>query len=721
MQKAYTLRKSVKTEAIAIRIEGQNRLVNLIVEPVPEDTAKGDFCIVAFQDAGPRTAETGTKAASEKPHPDNQALEQELQQTKMQLQATVDDLESANEEMKSANEEYQSVNEELQSSNEELETAKEEMQSTNEELQTINSEMAGKNEMLTRLNSDLRNLLESTQIATLFLDEKLRIRSFTPGATDLFHLRDADRGRPITEIVTRMTYPDLQRDVARVLRSLSVVEREVEVSDDGTTFLMRIRPYRTVENVIDGVVFTFVDVTERKRHEQANARLAAIVESSDDAIIGKDVNGAIVTWNRGAERLFGYTAAEAVGQPIAILIPPERQREEPSLLRRIRRAERIEHFETVRRRKDGTPVDVALTLSPIKDGSGRVVGASSIARDIGERKRHEEARARLAAIVESSQDAIVGHSFDGVITSWNAGAEKIFGYTAEEAVGKPFAILLADEKVDEVPAILKALKRGQRVEHFEVDRVRKDGKRIDVSLSISPIRDARGKVVAASTIAREFSERRREEEHKDLLIGELNHRVKNTLAVVTSLVSQTVKALDAPEAVAQAVEGRIQALGRVHTLLTESDWDQAELRALIEGEMAPYRNEKSRNIVIGGKANVILRPQAVMALAMAFHELATNAAKYGALSVAQGRVEVTWNLANSVKEPKLSIDWIETGGPAAKSPVRRGFGSELIERSLRYDLGASVKREFPPEGLRCRIEFTLKDGTAFVRSGTGRK
>ena len=191
-------------------------------------------------------------------------MEQELQTTKTQLRASIDELETSNEEMKSANEEYQSVNEELQSSNEELETAKEEMQSVNEELQTINAEMIGKNEMLTRLNSDLKNLLESTQIATIFLDNDLHIKNFTPAMTDLIHLRDSDRGRPITEIVTRMHYADLRRDVAKVLRTLAVIEHEVHIAEDGRVFIMRIAPYRSVDNVIYGVVITFIDISERK-------------------------------------------------------------------------------------------------------------------------------------------------------------------------------------------------------------------------------------------------------------------------------------------------------------------------------------------------------------------------------------------------------------------------------------------------------------------------
>ncbi len=328
------------------------------------------------------------------------------------------------------------------------------------------------------MNSDLKNLLESTQIATIFLDSELHIKNFTPAMTDLFHLRDSDRGRPITEIVTRMNYADLRRDVAKVLRTLTVIEHEVRIAEDETVFVMRIRPYRSVDNVIDGVVITFIDITERKRHE--------------------------------------------------------------------------------------------------------------------------EAQARLAAIVESSQDAIIGHAFDGAITSWNAGAEAIFGYTAKEAIGKPFSTLIPENQKDEVPQLLDKLKRGERVDHFEIDRIRKDGKKIDVSLAISPIKDARGKMIAAATIARQFTERKAAEDHKSFLMAELDHRVKNTLMVITSLIAQTAKSSDSPEKFSEIIEGRIQALSRVHNLLNQNDWDRAALRDVIAGELAPYRNGTEENVVIDG-------------------------------------------------------------------------------------------------------------------------
>ena len=183
-------------------------------------------------------------------------------------QATSDELESQIENMKSMTEEYQSVNEELQSSNEELETAKEEMQSVNEELQTINGELHGKNELLMQVNNDLQNLLDSTQIATIFLDDDLRIRNFTPAAMEVFSLRDSDRGRPMTEIVSLLSYDKLREDVRKVQRTLGLVEHQLDLKDESATYIMRMRPYRTVTNVISGVVITFSNITERKRQHE---------------------------------------------------------------------------------------------------------------------------------------------------------------------------------------------------------------------------------------------------------------------------------------------------------------------------------------------------------------------------------------------------------------------------------------------------------------------
>ena len=267
LQEARTAHGPVHRNNIPIRIDGKPWRVNLLAERLASEGPEADFVVLSFHDSGPGPSLEKSTAAQ----PSNDTLlafEQELRTTRSQLQSTIDELETANEEMRSTNEEYQSVNEELQSSNEEMETAKEEMQSVNEELQTINTEMASKNDQLMELNSDLSNLLESTEIAMLFLDESLRVRRFTRGVNDVFHLRETDVGRPITEIVSLLAYRDLQQDVRAVLRKLVPIEREVTLEDTHATFMLRIRPYRTIENVIDGVVLTFVDISERKRHDE---------------------------------------------------------------------------------------------------------------------------------------------------------------------------------------------------------------------------------------------------------------------------------------------------------------------------------------------------------------------------------------------------------------------------------------------------------------------
>jgi two-component system, chemotaxis family, CheB/CheR fusion protein len=268
VQKSFDSRQMVVDENLANRIDGQRRSITLIVEPIVESTLPGGLFVVAFRERGqlPDMAE-GPDTPSAVFDPNAEALQQELRAVKAQAQATRDELENYIEEMKSVTEEYQSVNEEFQSTNEELETSKEEMQSVNEELQTVNNELYGKNEQLTHVNSDLQNLLDNTQIATIFLDDDLRIKNFTPAAMELFPLRDSDRGRALTEIVTRLTYDELRDDVRKVQRTLSAVEHEVSLKDESATFIMRIRPYRTIKNVITGVVITFTDITQRKRHD----------------------------------------------------------------------------------------------------------------------------------------------------------------------------------------------------------------------------------------------------------------------------------------------------------------------------------------------------------------------------------------------------------------------------------------------------------------------
>jgi len=240
--------------------------------------------------------------------------------------------------------------------------------------------------------------------------------------------------------------------------------------------------------------------------------LAAIVDSSDDIIISKNVDGFITSWNKSAERILGYTAEEAVGQHLTLIVPEERFDEETEILARIRRGERVDHFETVRRKKNGSLIDLSLTISPIKDKAGAIVGASKVARDISERRREESAKNLLAAIVESSDDAIISKNLDGVITTWNKAAERMFGYTRDEAVGQSILLLIPEDRRGEEDSILAEIRRGERVDHFETLRRRKDGTLLDVSLTISPVRNADGRVIGASKIARDIRVAKKAEE-----------------------------------------------------------------------------------------------------------------------------------------------------------------------------------------------------------------
>jgi PAS domain S-box-containing protein len=278
--------------------------------------------------------------------------------------------------------------------------------------------------------------------------------------------------------------------------------------------------------------------------EMAPYWLSAIIESADDAIITKTLEGIITSWNKGAERIFGYTPEEAVGQPVLMLIPADHSDEEPTILARLRAGERLEHYETVRVRKDGSLVDISLTVSPIRSPDGRIIGASKIARDITERRRTEEKLFQTASIVENSDDAIISKDLNGVILSWNPGAERIYGYTSAETVGQPVTMLIPADRSDEEPYILDRIRRGVRVDHYETVRRHKDGTIIDVSLTVSPVRDAEGRIVGASKIARDITARKRAE--KEL-------REQAEVIETVNRVGQTVAAELDPHKLVQAV------------------------------------------------------------------------------------------------------------------------------------------------------------------------
>ncbi len=307
--------------------------------------------------------------------------------------------------------------------------------------------------------------------------------------------------------------------------------------------------------------------------------------------------------------------------------------------------------------------------------------------------------ARLAAIVANSDDVILSKTLEGVVTSWNGGAERIFGYSAEEMIGQHISTIIPHELMNEEKEIIARLTRGERVEHFETVRVTKDGERIDISLTVSPLRDSTGRIVGASKVARDISDRKRAEETQRLLIDELNHRIKNTLATVQAIATQTLRRAATPADFVDSFNGRIKALARAHGLLTDGSFQGAQITDLVRDPLLLGGSRQGR-ISWNGPA-VTLEAQPALHLALVLHELGANARKHGALSISTGRVGVTWQV-QAHNGHHLQLIWRETGGPPVQAPSTKGFGSVLIENSLRAH-GGDVIVTYAETGLVCEI------------------
>ena len=252
--------------------------------------------------------------------------------------------------------------------------------------------------------------------------------------------------------------------------------------------------------------FNFSPLYHSEKKYLKKNTLSAIVESSNDAIISKDLNGIITSWNKGAQKIFEYTEKEVIGKNISILIPESRSHEEDLISKTIKNGRSLNHFETIRFSKSGKEIALSLTVSPIKNAFGKIIGASKVARDISDRVKNEEKHARLSAIVESSDDAIISKDLNGIITSWNKGASRIFGYSEKEVLGKSIKLLIPKDRLNEEKLILSKIHSGRRIDHFETIRQTKDGKKISISVSVSPLRDGSGRVIGASKIARNIEE-----------------------------------------------------------------------------------------------------------------------------------------------------------------------------------------------------------------------
>ncbi len=361
--------------------------------------------------------------------------------------------------------------------------------------------------------------------------------------------------------------------------------------------------------------------------------------------------------------------------------------------------------EAIAERPDGTRIPFRPYPALLKDGSGRVTGAINLLVDISEHRSAEIDLERLAAIVSSSDDAIISKTLDGRITSWNAGAVRIFGYPPEEMVGQSITRIIPPELHHEEEGILAKLRRGERIEHFDTVRLAKDGRRLDISLTVSPLRDKAGNIVGASKVARDVTERKRNDELQRLLFDELNHRVKNTLAIIQAIADQSLRSAVSPADFVASFSGRVQALARAHDILVHGGMKGADIVELVREQVLLGALDTTR--VFRSGPHVMLEPRAAVHLALVLHELATNARKYGALSISSGRLDIQWHLQAGAKR-QLLLNWKESGVPNTSAPNTRGFGTTLIERSLEGNGGEAAVR-YMSDGLICEIRLPLSE------------
>ena len=579
-------RDQARTVQFVSEPAGPARRLNITVRPVREPAGARGYFLVLFEEASgvpeqppePAAPVSGAAAAA---YPDvTRQLEQEIDRLQGQLRSAIEQYEASIEELRASNEELQAMNEEMRSATEELETSKEELQSVNEELSTVNQELKNRIVEVSSVNADLQNLLVSTDIGTVFLDRELRIKRYTPAAETLFNVIPSDLGRPLAHTTHRLDYHDLIPDAEGVLRRLTPVEREVRSYDDHY-YLARVRPYRTLEERIDGVVLTFVDITERKQAEEAlrasEERLRLLIESAKDyAIFALDADRKVTRWNTGARTLFGYAEREIVGQSGDIIFTPE-DRGAAEREAQVALAEGRVESERWHVRKDGSRFFGSGSSSVLRDINGEFVGFVKIMRDLTERKQTEEAiresEERFRLLVYGAADyAMFMLDTENHITFWSTGAEHVFGWTEPQALGQPGDIIFTPE--DREAGAPDRERQQALADGSAPDRrwhMRKDGTRLWVDGALMRLDDEHGALRGFAKIARDATDELLAQEALRRAHDEMEMRV----AERTASLSEALTALEAALA-----ERRQAEAARQETLALLAGSEEEERRRL---------------------------------------------------------------------------------------------------------------------------------------------
>jgi PAS domain S-box-containing protein len=558
-------------------------------------------------------------------------------------------------------------------------------------------------------------LIDALPAAIYVIDHEGRITYFNEAAAALWGCRpklgsDQWCGSWRLYCLDGTPMPHDQCPMAIALRQGSPVRGGMAIAErpDGTRvpFMAFPTPLRDSSGNVIGAVNMLIDISDRQRAERVERRLAAIVESSDDGIISTDVNGVITTWNKAAELLFGYSETEAIGRPMTILVPPDRQKEIEDL-RRVHTGERVEHFETVRQRKDGSSVNVSLTVSPISE-SEKIIGASKIVRDITERKRAEDAlrasEAELQAVLNQTPFMLVRCSRDLRYRFISQAYARWIDRPREEVLGATIVETIGTDAFNTVRPYIEQVLQGVPID-FECEREFPGLGRRCLNVAYRPELDAGGNVDGWIASLLDVTERKVADERQRLLLAELDHRVKNILAQVAVVASSTRQGSRSIRDFIRSLDGRIQSMAAAHTLLSESGWQNVGLGTLVRNQLAPYAT--GTNVTISG-TDVVINSAETQAIARVLHELATNAAKHGALSTWNGQVSVSWDLKPNGAATNLTLLWRELGGPPVASECPSGYGTNLISNLIPHELGGTVDLAFATEGVNCRIEIPVR-------------